>query len=174
MNRSSHSTGSVRFVLCSALIAALTQGRELLLRNQGRQVEEARADLLGEEAESDFFVLMRAWRYAERNGFDLRRVLWSADCFSDRAIARGSSLANVPCLMSRASLLRATSADHLRLLACFLELRDRLDICISYIALALRESLQRHLSKRHARPRQVPNDAICLKCRRDAARDSRR
>jgi len=62
--------GCVRQV---ALIAALTQGRELLVRRQGRQVEDARDDLFGGETQSDFFVLMRAWRYADRNGFNLDR-----------------------------------------------------------------------------------------------------
>jgi len=62
--------GCVRSV---ALIAALTQGRNLLLRKQGGDVREDRDDLLGDEAESDFFILMRAWRYAERNGFDLNK-----------------------------------------------------------------------------------------------------
>ena len=52
-----------------ALIAALTQGRDLLARRQGKQIDDARDDLFGDEAESDFFVLMRAWRYAERNGY---------------------------------------------------------------------------------------------------------
>jgi ATP-dependent helicase HrpB len=56
-----------------ALIAALTQGRDLLVRRQGRQVEDARDDLFGGETQSDFFVLMRAWRYAERNGYNLDR-----------------------------------------------------------------------------------------------------
>ncbi len=58
--------GCVRSV---ALIAALTQGRDLLMRRQGKQVEDPRDDLLGAETESDFFVLMRAWCYAERNGY---------------------------------------------------------------------------------------------------------
>ena len=62
--------GCVRAV---ALIAALTQGRDLLGRRQGKPVEEIRDDLLGEETESDFFVLMRAWRYAERNGYHVER-----------------------------------------------------------------------------------------------------
>jgi ATP-dependent helicase HrpB len=62
--------GCVRQV---ALIAALTQGRDLLVRRQGRQVEDARDDLFGGETESDFFVLMRAWRYADRNGYNLDR-----------------------------------------------------------------------------------------------------
>jgi len=56
-----------------ALIAALTQGRDLLVRRQGKQVEDARDDLFGGETESDFFVLIRAWRYAERSGFNLDR-----------------------------------------------------------------------------------------------------
>jgi ATP-dependent helicase HrpB len=56
-----------------ALIAALTQGRDLLVRRQGRQIEDARDDLFGGETQSDFFVLMRAWRYADRNGYNLDR-----------------------------------------------------------------------------------------------------
>ena len=65
-----HDYGCVRAV---ALIAALTQGRDLLARRQGKQVDDARDDLFGGETESDFFVLMRAWRYAERNGYDIER-----------------------------------------------------------------------------------------------------
>lgn len=62
--------GCVRSV---ALIAALTQGRSLLQRRQGSDVRGDREDFLGEEADSDFFILMRAWRYAERNRFDLNK-----------------------------------------------------------------------------------------------------
>lgn len=51
------------------MIAALTQGRSFLLRGATRQVEEAREEALGEEHESDFFLLMRAWRFADRSGF---------------------------------------------------------------------------------------------------------
>ncbi len=54
-----------------AMMAALTQGRNFLLRGVPRQVEEAREELLGEEHESDFFLLMRAWRYADRSGYSL-------------------------------------------------------------------------------------------------------
>ncbi|MEO5958565.1 MAG: ATP-dependent helicase C-terminal domain-containing protein, partial [Opitutaceae bacterium] len=60
-----------------ALMAALTQGRNFLLRGADKRTEEAREDTLGEERESDFFLLMRAWRYADRNNFSLeacRRV----------------------------------------------------------------------------------------------------
>jgi ATP-dependent helicase HrpB len=65
-----HDYGCVRPV---ALIAALTQGRELLVRRQAKEVEDGRDDLFDAETESDFFVLMRAWRDAERNGYDIER-----------------------------------------------------------------------------------------------------
>ncbi len=55
----------------AALIAALTQDRELLIRRVPKPVREARDDLLGERAPSDFFILMRAWRYAQQHRFDL-------------------------------------------------------------------------------------------------------
>lgn len=54
-----------------ALMAALTQGRNFLLRGVPRDVDEAREDLLGEETESDFFLLMRAWRFADQNNYAL-------------------------------------------------------------------------------------------------------
>ena len=50
--------GCVRSV---ALMAALTQGRNFLLRGVPREVEQQREDALGEENESDFFLLMRAF-----------------------------------------------------------------------------------------------------------------
>ena len=56
-----------------ALIAALTQGRDLLVRRQAKQIDDLRDDLVGGETESDFFMLMRAWRYAERNGYEIER-----------------------------------------------------------------------------------------------------
>ncbi len=62
--------GCVRAV---ALIAALTQGRDLLLRGQAKPVEEGAAERFGEDAGSDFFVLMRAWRFAERNDYHPER-----------------------------------------------------------------------------------------------------
>src|SRR5208282_3010866 len=55
----------------ACLVAALTQGRDLLLRNVGREVESAREDLFGEKASSDFWILMRAWNYALKNQFRL-------------------------------------------------------------------------------------------------------
>ena len=53
----------------AALVAALTQGRDLLLRNVGRETNQLREDLLGEKASSDFWILMRAWTYASKNQF---------------------------------------------------------------------------------------------------------
>jgi ATP-dependent helicase HrpB len=54
-----------------ALMAALTQGRNFLMRGVPKEVERAREDLFGEEHESDFFLLMRAWRYADKNNYGL-------------------------------------------------------------------------------------------------------
>src|SRR6202011_5403934 len=56
-----------------ALIAALTQGRPLMRRLDGKQAREDRDDVLGGETESDFFILMRAFRYAEKSQFDSQR-----------------------------------------------------------------------------------------------------
>ncbi|MBI5422591.1 MAG: ATP-dependent helicase HrpB [Opitutae bacterium] len=60
--------GCVRSV---ALMAALTQGRNFLLRGVERRTEEAREELFGAEGESDFFLLMRAWRYAEKANYNM-------------------------------------------------------------------------------------------------------
>lgn len=53
----------------ACLVAALTQGRDLLLRGGGKEVRDDREDLLGEKASSDFWILMRAWNFAARNQF---------------------------------------------------------------------------------------------------------
>jgi len=55
----------------ACLVAALTQGRDLLLRNPGREAAAAREDLLGEQATSDFWVVMRAWSFAVNQQFRL-------------------------------------------------------------------------------------------------------
>ncbi len=59
--------GCVRAI---ALIAALSQGRGMLRRPEGKQMEQERADLLGEKEASDFFILMRAFRFAEQNHYN--------------------------------------------------------------------------------------------------------
>jgi ATP-dependent helicase HrpB len=53
----------------ACLVAALTQGRDLLIRNAGKDVDTLREDLLGEKSSSDFWILMRAWSYAFNNQF---------------------------------------------------------------------------------------------------------
>jgi ATP-dependent helicase HrpB len=58
--------GCVRSV---ALMASLTQGRSFFLRGASQEAEQAREDLLGEETESDFFLLMRAWQFADENNY---------------------------------------------------------------------------------------------------------
>jgi ATP-dependent helicase HrpB len=55
----------------ACLVAALTQGRDLLLRNVERETARWRDDLLGDKAASDFWLLMRAWTYAMKNQFRL-------------------------------------------------------------------------------------------------------
>ena len=55
----------------ACLVAALTQGRDLLIRNPGRDAERFREDLFGDRAPSDFFILMRAWSFASKNNFSL-------------------------------------------------------------------------------------------------------
>jgi ATP-dependent helicase HrpB len=55
----------------AALVAALTQGRDLLLRNVDKATNGLRENLLGEKASSDFWILMRAWTYAANNQFRL-------------------------------------------------------------------------------------------------------
>ena len=66
-----HDNGCVR---TAALVAALTQGRDLLLRRQGKQTE-ASTDKSpdNEDDESDFFRLMQSWREAEGSGFNVAR-----------------------------------------------------------------------------------------------------
>ena len=62
--------GAVRPV---ALIAAIAQGRPLLVRNAGKAAADQRRDTLGDSGGSDLLILMRAWNYARQNRFDLDR-----------------------------------------------------------------------------------------------------
>ena len=57
----------------AALVAALTQGRNLLRRGGG-DTDEARERALGEDHASDLFLMMRAWHAAGNNG-DIARSL---------------------------------------------------------------------------------------------------
>ena len=53
----------------ACLVAALTSGRDLLVRGGGKDVRGDREDLLGDKASSDFWMLMRAWTFAVKNQF---------------------------------------------------------------------------------------------------------
>ncbi len=55
----------------AALVASLTQGRDILLRNPDRNVKSFREDRFGAKASSDFLILIRAWNYAAENSFRL-------------------------------------------------------------------------------------------------------
>jgi ATP-dependent helicase HrpB len=60
-------------VRAAALIAALSQSRNILLKSEGKRMDETREDVLGGEGESDLFILMRAWRFAQGRQFDMQR-----------------------------------------------------------------------------------------------------
>src|SRR6266446_62003 len=55
----------------AALIAALTQTQDVLIRRPPRHIQEARERVLGDRSDSDFFLLMLAWRYAQQHGYSL-------------------------------------------------------------------------------------------------------
>jgi ATP-dependent RNA helicase HrpB len=55
----------------ACLLAALTQGRDLLLRNADADTTHRRQDLLADKPTSDFWLLMRAWQEASAHGFRL-------------------------------------------------------------------------------------------------------
>ncbi len=54
----------------AALFAALTSGRDLLLRTRDKEVNESR-ELFETNERSDFFTLANAFRYAQKSCFDL-------------------------------------------------------------------------------------------------------
>jgi ATP-dependent helicase HrpB len=62
--------GCVRAV---ALIAALTQSRDLLVRGQGKRAVNGSEERFAVESASDFLVLTRAWQYAARAAYDVER-----------------------------------------------------------------------------------------------------
>lgn len=63
--------GEFECVREACLIAALTQGRSILQRNQSKSVLAERDAQLGEDAVSDFIHLMRAWAHADRNRYSV-------------------------------------------------------------------------------------------------------
>ena len=57
----------------AALVAALTQGRPLLRRAEGKQMQQDRDSQLGETSGSDFILLMRAHEFAVQSHYNLNR-----------------------------------------------------------------------------------------------------
>jgi ATP-dependent helicase HrpB len=57
----------------AATVAALTQGRPVLRRGDARQLEQQTGEWSDDEIGSDFFLLLRALRFAEDCRFDARR-----------------------------------------------------------------------------------------------------
>lgn len=55
----------------ACLIAALTQGRDLMIRKVDKDAKGRRGDKLGEKSNSDFFRMMNAWKFAADNKFQL-------------------------------------------------------------------------------------------------------
>lgn len=55
----------------ACLIAALTQGRDLMIRKVDKDAKGRRESKLGEKSASDFFKMMQAWKYAAENSFRL-------------------------------------------------------------------------------------------------------
>src|SRR4030095_1702700 len=59
----------------ACLVAALTQGRDLMVRNVSKDIASLREDLFEtSDATSDFFVLMRAYEYGVKNHFRLDAI----------------------------------------------------------------------------------------------------
>ena len=94
--------GCVRAI---ALIAALTQGRNLLRRAESKQARSDRDDLFGDDAESDFFILMRAFRFAENNNFDPRRCAALSHQRGRRSRSRPALASNFSALHVRKVLM---------------------------------------------------------------------
>ncbi len=61
--------GEYRCVHQACLIAALTQGRDLLMRNADAATTQRREELSTENVPSDFWLLMRVWSEADRSGY---------------------------------------------------------------------------------------------------------
>jgi ATP-dependent helicase HrpB len=63
-----------RCVREACLVAALTQGRDLLLRNPAKSVVDARQDLFADSTDSDFFLWIRAWNHAVSHRFQIEEM----------------------------------------------------------------------------------------------------
>ena len=96
-------------VPAACLVAALTQGRNVLRRAEGKEMQQQRDDALGENADSDFFLLMRAHRFAEQTRFDPQRC--RALGINALAAREAASLADQFLKIAREEKLDVTARD---------------------------------------------------------------
>ena len=96
-------------VKAACLLAALTQGRGLLVKSSSKEMDLRRADLLRDGAESDVLVQLRAFTFASKVNFDAgkcrrlgvhaqsaRQAAQLADKFADIARSEGLNLTVAP------------------------------------------------------------------------------
>ncbi len=96
-------------VKAACLLAALTQGRGLLVKSTSREMDRRRDELLRDGAESDVLVQLRAFSFARKSGFDparcrplgihaqsARQAAQLADKFADIARGEGLNLSDDP------------------------------------------------------------------------------
>jgi ATP-dependent helicase HrpB len=106
----------------ACLIAALTQGRDLVLRRPDPNVESSREDLFGDIADkgtSDFEILIRAWNFAEANQFRM-------DALRQHGIHAVTARQVGPLLEQFARIAKNTGLDSQR----FTQNKDALRKCI--------------------------------------------
>lgn len=59
-----------------ALIAALNQGNDILIRSTSNEIIKSRKSVFGKSLNSDFFLMIRAFEYAKNRGYDYS-ACWS-------------------------------------------------------------------------------------------------
>jgi ATP-dependent helicase HrpB len=114
-------------VKAACLLAALTQGRGLLVKSTSKEMDRRRDDLLRDGAESDVLVQLRAFTFASKTNFDpgrcralgvhaqsARQAAQLAEKFADIAHAEGLNLTEEPPPMfALEKCMRAAFPDHL-------------------------------------------------------------
>lgn len=96
-------------VKAACLLAALTQGRGLLVKSTSREMDKRRDEMLRDGAESDVLVQLRAFSVARKSGFDAarcralgihaqsaRQAAQLAGKFEDIAHAEGLNVTDAP------------------------------------------------------------------------------
>jgi ATP-dependent helicase HrpB len=99
----------LRCVKAACLLAALTQGRGLLLKSESRDMDRRRDEMLRDGAESDVTVQLRAFSVARKSNFDpgrcrslgihgqtARQAAQLAEKFADIAHAQGLNVSDQP------------------------------------------------------------------------------